>query len=340
MVTLGDMRKAGSAVLVLMMACSSGGIALDQVVPAHKHAVCRYLARCGYFPDVATCVRANLRTFPPAMEEMLRFPPARGIGAAVEHGKILYDGSKLEQCLDAIASFTCDPQDWSGRNLPIECVDAVRGTLPGGAPCILSEECISQYCMPEAAEDGSTAHCDSHACCQGTCVGDAPPGPLLVGDPCPLLAGCPDGSYCDIYCIAVLPEGALCSQDFQCGPGLACLGSGHYGRCMPAAAASGPGGLPGATCGFDGTDPCSPYYHCNYDSHRCESDPLIGEACNPLIGCFEQNAYCDRESWLCTERHGPGEHCPSGLDSCVEDYYCADHDGTNTCMLLPGVGCF
>src|SRR5437764_14736699 len=73
---------------------------IDEIDTAYHTALCQHLALCGEFPDMATCLGANLHTtFDAQLSNAV---------AAFQAGKVLYDGSKMAKCLDSLAHHTCD----------------------------------------------------------------------------------------------------------------------------------------------------------------------------------------------------------------------------------------
>src|SRR3954453_4447355 len=99
------MRRLVIAALLLSACGDDSGppgeyVAVSEFASAYKDAECTYLAKCGMFPDKATCIGAQLYT-----TEYVLFPE---MIAAIEAGRVIYNGNNVKTCFDAIANATCD----------------------------------------------------------------------------------------------------------------------------------------------------------------------------------------------------------------------------------------
>ena len=202
------MGALGRVAVLGVVACGGGHVSQFGRVPLgdvgmdYKLAVCEYETRCGKSPDVASCLGANLG---------IEFRVDDATAGAIAAGKVLYDGTKYGQCLDAIATQSCDRTSESARLFPDACHESVVGTVHADGVCALNSECISQQCR-------ITAPC-TMACCTGTCYGDtAPIYDVAIGKPCisgPAPITCAAGAYCNDLgvCAALQRSGTTCSGD-------------------------------------------------------------------------------------------------------------------------------
>ena len=327
--------------LLVLAACGggSGSVTLADYPQAFKDAYCRYLARCGEFPDVATCETANIG---------FNFHIDPSSQAAVDMNKVIFDGDQAAACLDAFGAQTCDSTDESGRSLPASCQNAVRGTVGSGGACAMNAECKSQTC--------DVPGCGS-ACCQGTCTGDAPPAPGGAGTSCTSSSNCTSGNYCDftaMQCAALKPAGATCQSTSECAYGLGCAGTttrtcktlpalgeacpdlvcrdaGQYcssaGTCMKV-------GLAGAACAS--VAECSAYYPCDTTAMKCTKGPTSGQACTTGQRCFDQDTFCDTTATAptCIMLQPDGGACTSS-SQCENDN--CDMTGSSGVCTTPAV---
>jgi hypothetical protein len=319
----------------------SNYVAVADMPAAYKEAYCTYLARCGVFPDQATCVSAALAVVP-------TIDP--NIAAAVATGRVIYNGSNVKACFDAVANDTCDSTDENGRAHVPECGVYFQGTVAGGDMCMIDQECISQNCS-----GGATGS----ACVFGTCIGDTPPVnvSIPVGMPCGSSNGCVDGAYCDTLtsvCTTLKANGEACTGGAECGYGLACGGptgmrtcqalpalgqacrldlpcrdEGQY--CNTTTMTCAQVGVPGALC--TSSMQCSPYYRCDTTAGACAKVPSIGQPCTAGTRCFEAGSFCDSSTLVCVAARTDGETCMSDLQ--CESETCDFEVATPVCASPP-----
>ncbi len=302
----------------------SSYIAVDDMPAAYKEAYCTFLARCGVFPDTATCVGATLVVVPTLDQNVI---------AAVHAGRVIYNGNNVRTCFDAVANDTCDQTDENGRTRTTACGLYFQGTVAAGGECFIDQECVSQQCS------GGTT---DTVCSRGTCVGDTAPvfEPLAVGMPCASNGACIDGAYCDTVtnvCTELRASGASCTGSTECGYGLACAGTTGARTCQPLPAL-------GETCRLDlpcrdegqfcntstsvctqvgvtgvactTSQQCSPYYRCDTTAGACTKTPILGQSCAAVGRCFEAGTYCD--SVTCVEAKPDGMPCMGDIE-CQSD---------------------
>lgn len=282
-----------SLLLVFVAACG-GSVDIGDYNDGLVDADCDYLVRCGLFSTSESCKN----TF----GVLLVDNPS--IEAAIDAGKLKYDGEAAADCFDALGSASCT----RSANHIDACDKIFAGTIADGGTCAFDEECVSQSCnVPDC----------TMACCTGTCVPERPVP--AIGQPCTF--ECVEGAYCgsDSTCQATLPKGAACDDQLACNEGLYCAGSSTTTAgtctelpttgeaCTTACAAIGdrcsagtckPVGLLGETCASDSD--CSFFYVCD-DTMKCAEEPEDprmpnGSACTSSTDC--QSRYCGNDG-LC-----------------------------------------
>src|SRR5262249_5076118 len=136
--------------------------------------------------------------------------------AAVQNGKVLYDGGRMARCIDFFVQQTCDKTDADSRGLPLDCLTVFRGSIASGGTCEIDLECQSNNCT-------ASGNCPPNTCCKGTCVGNPVPSITIaqIGQPCGSQNTiCADGSYCDHnapdVCAALKPAGSTCQISSEC----------------------------------------------------------------------------------------------------------------------------
>jgi hypothetical protein len=328
-------------VWLLVLASCGGGLTLDEYPSAFRDAYCKYLTRCGEFPDVTTCENANIGL-------NIHLDPSSQ--AEVDQGKVSFDGSLAQDCLDAFGSQTCDTTDEDGRAFfPAKCRDITKGSVGSGGACADNAECKSQICNIPAC---------SMACCQGTCMGDAPPALGGAGDACSTSSSCAVGFFCDFttqMCAQLEPAGATCNSTSECAYGLGCAGTGGMRTCktLPTLGQPCPDGvcrdagtfcnsagqcakigLAGASCTGNLAE-CSSFYPCDAQAMKCTAAPGLGEPCTNR--CFDADTFCDTSSTAptCVKTHPDGGTCT--VNSQCENDYCdtGSGAGSGSCGTAP-----
>jgi hypothetical protein len=329
------MRRLALAIALVTAACGDDGggggpIPIDDLENAVINASCNLYVSCGLIDDAATC--RSIFTNAELDASLL---------AAVDAGKVIYHPDKARECLNGISG-SCD-RNFANNSAQAACDATFEGTVGAGGQCAMNEECKSRECDVPACPD---------ACCQGTCVGDAPVS-SPIGGPCESSSQCADG-YCDFAsatptCAAYKPTGAACTSSNQCATG-GCVN-------MVCTALPGPGepcstALGGANCadlgytcststmtcvayGLTG-DPCttardcSPLYLCG-SGGACQLRPRLGEPCDPQAsGCIDRS-YCEPTTSVCTAPK------PDNA-ACTDDQECASDNcdtTTSTCTTPP-----
>jgi hypothetical protein len=227
--------------------------------------------------------------------------------AAVEAGRVRYDGSQVKACLASFNGLGCGFQ--TRRSFTSEaCVAVLEGDVEPGGDCALDEECKgSAFCK----RDGNS--------CPGTCS-----ELLEAGDTCTKDDECADGLTCasNDRCIAPGRLGEACGRiaDAPCAAGLVCIGAdtgtAQAGEC------SDPEELYGAQLGEE----------CDLET------PVL---CEEELACAVVMPIEGEPRLACQKRVEIGDACTFGAPSqCPDGSFCsgldiADGDLEGTCAELP-----
>ncbi len=328
------MRSSLALGLVVLVGCGGGsGIDLDDVPDAIKSEYCQYLARCHLVQSESECKSLNIG---------LDIHIDASLRAAIDAGKIKYDGSKLGECYAALGDQSCDRTSEDARGGSRDaCYEAIKGTVAAGGMCALDEECVSRTCNVPDCPD---------ACCQGTCTGDVPPPTnVAIGGACEFSGDCARG-FCDTtsLCAALKPAGATCQSGSECDYGLGCAGNPRTCRVLPTLGEACPDGacrdagtycnammtcakvgLPGDAC-ITRSD-CSSAYNCDATMH-CAVGPREGEACSSTLRCSQTGNFCDMATMTCKPPQPNGAMC-SGDSQCTS-FFCSN-DAVSVCADEP-----
>ena len=261
-----------------------GTITIDEFPPAYAKVNCDIARACyGEVFDLLVSgedCQANAETG--INDELPR------IKAAIESGKVRYDGSKLRACFDAARARGCvdGPE-------PAECTAAIDGTVEVGGSCASNIEC-----------KGGETYCKSTAACPGTCTAREPAGTTCQSD-----SQCASNLQCSeatSRCEQPAAAGADCrgASAPDCGEGLFCIGNdqdtGVPGKCRTLA--DGFSVAAGGACLLNGAAFCQPSLRCTIESvdpitqnivTRCSPPVASGASCKlsyPDVCPFNQ--YC------------------------------------------------
>lgn len=290
-----------------------GPIPISELGEAFVNAYCNVYVTCGLIDDISTCRQLDIDIEIDA-----------SLIAAIEAGKVIYHPDKARTCLNGITG-SCDRLALNRSNNTLACDETFEGTVAAGGQCAIDEECQSASCDVPACPD---------ACCQGTCVGDAPPARPRLGESCAETTACVD-SFCDattLTCAAYRPNGEACTSTNQCAAGACtnqiCTALPKTGEaCIPSQTTSNVCRDLGDTCsatsntcvayGLTG-DPCtaatdcSPIYWCGAGG-TCQLRPRLGDACGSaqVGGSCIDRSYCDATVMTCTAPQADGATCSS-----------------------------
>jgi hypothetical protein len=163
------------------------------------NARCTYLARCGLFTSLDSCVAS---TSPSQYNLGYRYTLA-----AVDRGVATYDPVAAAACVSGIAEQECVGLTPTS---PAACSRIFVGTVPLGGACLGGE------CAPSGSEPTTCVPTVSCGCFVGACsaVEVVAPGASCVGAP-NLIRRCPEGTYCKpstSTCVAAAGLGQVCES--------------------------------------------------------------------------------------------------------------------------------
>jgi hypothetical protein len=229
--------------------------------------------------------------------------------AAVAAGRVKYQASMADSCLNAFPTLTCADL-FIG---PMTCDGPLAGTVANGASCFGDGDCDgASYCKGSGYGQSS---------CDGKCA------PLIAaGAACTPIEECAIGYTCgstgicisDIHPLA--SEGQSCAilpptkPQIQCGPGLTCNHESFL--CGPTVAAGG-------AC-VPGEGLCETFNFCDATTRKCVADPSEGGTCGlssmgEIMECLP-HLYCNLPSAMSET----GTCSPLGAsgDACTGNYQC------------------
>ena len=307
----------------------ASSIPLDDAPAAAANAICAAYVRCMgpaiglVFPEDDCVERATYNLQDTVFATMQ---------ASIAAGKTIYHADKMPACVAAYEARDCAlVGDW-----PVECADAVEGSVPLDGDCSTLTECAG------------IAFCDTNLGCPGKCT--ALRG---AGEPCL------HGGYCDAgltcwsgKCTPLSAAGEACEGNTapECHLGLLCIGNKKDesvpGKCFPADT------LFTSTldvgCSFDTGPLCLEELHCKVTSDTggvCTGDAANAGPCSLAIpdqcpaGQFCQLAPMSPDG-QCTAIPGPNQPCAEGLllkPPCQAGYLCIE--GVCKPMARLGQGC-
>lgn len=222
------------------------------------------------------------------------------IEAAIDDGRVKYDDSKFDACLDQLKGLGCDIATTRALN-DDACDQVFQGTVDRGGECSVDAECKG------------VTFCKMTDKCPGKCS-----ALLKAGDACEDNDNCQNGLFCTEAktCAAPAAAGDACGGDVsgQCAPGLACVGKNDdknvAGTCR--ALTDLFTGKLGDTCDYDTGKLCESGLSCvaridgGTVSLKCEEPVGSGDACH-----FGAPSPCP-----------DGEYCDADIKAGVADGQC------------------
>ena len=226
------------------------------------------------------------------------------IEQAIAAGKVRYDGTKLQACLDKVRAQGC-----TNGPEPAECTAAVDGTVAVGGDCSMSLVCA-----------GGETYCKTDASCPGKCAPRETAGGLCTRDSeCAANLRCSEQTQ---RCVEPAAQGAACGAGApDCRGGLFCVGAddnaGRQGQCQTLDNAFS------VTAG----DSCL----------------MSAPFCEPNLRCVVENfnQATGMATTRCAQPVASAAPCQLAYpDVCPGDQYCAVATGslTGTCTAKPGNG--
>lgn len=269
------MRNLLPALLLILFACESGAVRLEDYCGRLAALVCEAQQRCDCFSYVSSdfclsSVRAGCEyeVLEPVME-----------------GSKAYDAAQAETCLDDLEGYllSCNEEDvW-----PVSCDVVVVGQLEAGSACVHDDECVSgHWCW-----DWACAHMP------------------VAGDDCINNYYCGYGFFCgnDGKCSSPRGDGEACPEGhYACSEGLFCNWqeqAGNYnGVCRPRR-------TKGDDCSNDHSS-CSSGLFCSNRTGECTVLPEVGDDCSKTKWRCAGGARCDQGT--CRALGADGEECNDG----------------------------
>jgi len=285
---------------------SNDVLPLADLAEKAEQAVCSQEARCGWFPDVASCKLASAWKMDPLV-------------ASIKAGRIQYDSKAAAACIAALTALGCNLTDQSD-DAPPACMSAFRGSVAVGGTCYMDDDCVSGNC-------GGKACSLPVDCCAGTCVAEAKVPTIPVGGSCYPPGGsgnCAEGTYCDNSsaggtCVTGIVLGQACDP-----VGLQSAGCQPPGTCRPSSGALGgtctPPPAEGETCDANAAVCNSSLNYCD-NTGTCTLKLAVGMPCPDRGGCVD---YAVCSSGTCVAKKKPGEACDGAqVDPCMGVLMCS-----------------
>jgi hypothetical protein len=302
---------SGLVLLAALVGCGGGGgasVPLADLPPKLADSLCKAYQNCygdifNLFLGGADCTTVTLQRI-----ENGSFPLLQG---KVDQGKMHYDGSKAQACLDSLSARTC--AQMLDRDSP-ECLAALDGTVALGGACDLDEECKGE------------ALCSSpNATCPGQCA-----SLLVAGQACSQDSDCQAGLQCSTetkLCVQPASADQACEYGSPpCGPGLLCLGKDDTNKT--------PGTCRTTAEAFSGVE-----------NGSCA--PTLGQLCQTGLACVADSVTLvpPAITWTCvkTGSYAANAACKPGFpDACASGNYCKTGTGVlalnGTCTTIPAAG--
>lgn len=310
---------ASTVPLMLLGACGGSSnddaaadatVSLAEVPAAYASVFCDLTARCNPFFE-AFIPEGECEVF------FINTLNAQGfdeIVDAVEDERAVYNGGKMQECLDELSARSCDEL---GDPDPESCDQAATGTVERGGDCTTDIEC----------EGDSICHfADS---CPGTCSAKLNAGEACSGDD-----QCKDGLDCSDdtqRCVAPAQEGDECEGGVAppcASDSLFCLGDDEEedtpGTCR--AVADVFTGEPGDECNFDDGPLCREGAACVI----MDLDPATGEIALECVEVVDEGEDC---------RFGAPNPCEAGSYCADISLAALDFEGTCEPYAEPGDDC-
>lgn len=331
--------------LCAVAACSSpssgsGPVSLEQLPAQYATKICESLA---------PCCQANGTPYSGATCQQTAQAALSATITKLNKATVVYNASAAGACLDAYASTLrgCSETAIDSQALVTACNAVFTGTLPAGAVCTLSEECLKPaggqaYCNIDtvastgsggasgASSGGSSGGGSGGA--MGTCVQEVPSPHGKAGDAC---AGDCTATTSSVGCSGSAVPGTDTAATALCyrNEGLYCATSAPTTGTPAITQVCRPIGAIGSACSGNG---CVDGAFCNagtcaaqYDSGTCGAG--FSDACSSKSYCDYANAY------LCVPRLADGAACTSG-DTCLSNYCQYPADSSSSGGTSPPAG--
>jgi hypothetical protein len=193
--------RLGATVCARMVECCTTQELMDELLGAENQAECEALYT-GFVGQLLI----------PALED------------SVANGRLLYDGTKLPECLDGLAALACpELRGAIHGGLGNACSSPFTGLVELGGTCAGDVDCISHFCDGDSVDlEGTITF--------GTCTQLPTDGQPCVDDTCGPGLRCERDSQTGT-CGPTFADGVACTYDDDCTSG-DCVGpSGSAGTC-------------------------------------------------------------------------------------------------------------
>ena len=282
----------------------NGGVTFSEIGAKYTTVYCSTLTKCfgPMFDEAVTGVDCETM-LGPQIEDGMLVP----VEDAIDAGRVIYHGDKVEACLAAVATLGCDAMVQRG---PEACEDVFEGTVEAGGDCELDAECVGKQV------------CKAIGSCPGTCSARQKAGEACGDDD-----HCEDGLVCgenSKKCETPSKKGEACGGDNpDCMAGYLCLGENEDTN------------QPGTCDLWDDVLKGKAGDTCNLEEGPwCES----GNACSVVDIVAGSGA-----TWECVATAASGAACNFGFPSaCPAGEYCDADIGSGqyegTCKALPSAG--
>jgi hypothetical protein len=281
----------GLSLFLLLVGCNGGGsLAIGDICPEMEKGICDFFERCDYAWSMQLDQHLKCEeTFQCDDEEM------QEMQAAVDAGRIAYDGQAARACMNILKSSDCaDIENIFGEGAE-ECEMVFTGLVSTGGECYDGDECTSGHYCDETLEK-----------CPGECVAYKQIDESCEYDECdPDVAEC---SWQLNICVELGDVGDSC-EDVWCKEGLECDYESYPQVCFEPGSA-------GDSCEF--IDHCSGVLFCI--DGVCTGPAGQGQTCNvedfdnfPFV--CQAGLYCDADliaqEWegTCQSKKGTGLEC-------------------------------
>jgi Dickkopf N-terminal cysteine-rich region len=302
-----------------MLACALGGCGPSSLADFREQYLdrrCAHDVKCGVVgaSETPTCGLPG--------DFAIAVPGALDVPAAIDAGRMRFNSSGAQECLDAVSSAPCDRDGMLAR-LARHCSNVVQARVRPGGTCFGHAECLGGIC---ALGNG----------CPGQCVAWPAPGEACGGgcDPSVEYCGVPMGGSAAV-CLTRKPAGATCAGDEECVFDLLCIAQKCAERWQPTGAACGGTTRP---CG-DGlacvAGVCAPFVQenamCTNASVCMPGSACAGGTCKPWRDVGQT---CGQDDGLCPASQSCGATCSS-----VHQPRAHFHDACDVMACAPGLVC-
>jgi hypothetical protein len=173
-------RLAIASLLVLPLAACDGvkvipGLAPDQAPKALAGAICPAAYRCCMADQLMNNAQAGTDVASCEMKSEAGFQgQVAGIQESEQKGRVVYDGEKVQKCVDYLKTAPCSELTNTGHftGLPA-CASFIQPLVEKGGACAGDVECKNSFCDRTGLPDGQDGVCRDYANESDDCSGGA-----------------------------------------------------------------------------------------------------------------------------------------------------------------------